>query len=77
MTFSKFFQYLNTKLANATSSSSQECPNCWGIQLWDNEHQAVNLDLNKDTTFIGKARKGFIQRFTDRYVPQLRKRQRS
>lgn len=77
MTFSQFFQLLNTKITNAPTTTSLECPNCWGIQQWDDEHQAVNFDLNKDTTFIGKARKGFIQRFTDRYVPQLRKRQRT
>lgn len=71
-----FLQFFSRKSHPTTVNTTFECPNCWGTQQWGNENKALRFELNKDTTLIGRARKGFIQRFADRYVPGSRKSRR-
>ena len=61
----------NTTTTNQSPEAVQfDCPNCWGTQEWKGiERPAVEV-LSKDTTLIGRAREGFIQRFAKRYLTQ-------
>ncbi len=76
MTFLQFFQSLSRNAQPATVNTTLECPNCWGIQQWENEDKAPRFEFDKDSTLIGKSRKGFIQRFADRHVTGIRKSRR-
>lgn len=55
------------------ATSKFECPNCWGTQEWENEERPAVHDLSKDTTLIGRARQGFIQRFANKYLTRRRR----
>ncbi|MGH1434871.1 MAG: hypothetical protein ACRBG0_10460 [Lewinella sp.] len=77
MTFFQFLQSLLRKNQSIPVNTSFDCPNCWGIQQWENEYRGAHFDNTKDTSSITKSRQGFIQRFADRYVPVIRKPRRT
>ena len=54
--------------AQETANSTFQCPNCWGVQEWDNEQKAAQAQLQKDTSRIARAREGFILRFAKQYI---------
>lgn len=64
----RFSQIFTNTPATSNPIQRFDCPNCWGTQQWDGIEQPGNIDLRKDTTSIGRARQGFIQRFAERYL---------
>ena len=69
MLFSKFFKNWNQD-AKAVTFQAEACPNCWGRFEWDNELKPITVDLEKDRSVLGRARKTFIRKFVDRYLPK-------
>lgn len=68
MNISNFFREWFGTSQNATFKM-EACPNCWGHFEWDNEFKEAAVDLEQDRSAIGRARKTFIRRFVERYLP--------
>jgi hypothetical protein len=77
MSILQFFQSLLGKNLTTPHLDTFECPNCWGIQQWEDQQLEPLFDDRRDPTSISKARKGFTQPFADRYVPGIRKPHRT
>lgn len=77
MTFLQSLQSLFGKAHTTHVNTTFECPNCWGVQQWDDEEKAPLSELVRDSSLIGRSRKSFIQHFTDRYVPGSQKPRRT
>jgi len=52
------------------NNTVQSCPNCWGTQEWNNCYQSKAISLDKDRSIVGKARKAFILKFVEKYLPK-------
>ena len=61
---------------NRVQSSFQsnfECPNCWGIQEWEEEYKAIPLNHDKDLHDKGQVQLTFIRRFVERFIGKIGK----
>lgn len=42
-----------------------ECPNCWGIETWEDTYQARAIDLDRVRQSLGQKQKTFVRRIAD------------
>ena len=63
------YEFFKKWFSSNNQPQVQACPNCWGRYEWDNAVKPINIDFEKDRSDIGRARKTFIRKFVDRYVP--------
>ena len=69
MFFKHFFSRFKNPQVETVTFNGLECPNCWGQQEWGNEFRPFVANLEKDRTPLGKARKTFIRKFVNKYLP--------
>jgi len=52
------------------------CPNCWGIEIWDDTYRPRAIDLDRSRRSLGQKHKTFVRRIADLLFSKASKNKR-
>ncbi len=65
--------YNATDRVQQSFQTSFECPNCWGIQEWNDEYKAIPINIDRALQEKGQAQLTFIRKFVERFIGKMKR----